>query len=97
MQAVSATWYKGLLDRFPGVPTIPDAELRKKIAATAKGTGGDQGLSPRAIFASGIPRDELIAGLTAARNTMLKNLYDQVLQDVRTTDTVINGLRFRDH
>lgn len=95
--SVSASWYKGLLDRFPGVPTIPDADLRKKIAATVKGTGGDQGLSPKAIFASNIPRDELIFGLTAARNTMLRHLYDQVLQDVRTTDTVINGLRFRDH
>jgi hypothetical protein len=97
VQAVSATWYKGLLDRFPGVPTIQDADLRRKMAAAVKGTGGDQGLSPKAIYASNIPRDELIAGLTAARNTMLKHLYDQVLQDVRTTDTVINGLRFRDH
>ncbi|HEY2629989.1 MAG TPA: hypothetical protein VGI57_12730 [Usitatibacter sp.] len=97
VEAVTAGWYKSLLDRFPGATTIPDAELRKRLAATAKGTGGDQALSPRAIYASGIPRDELIAGLTAARNTMLQHLYDQVLQDVRTTDTVINGLRFRDH
>jgi len=97
VQAVSAGWYKGLLDRFPGATTMPDAELRKRLAATAKGTAGDQALSPRAIFASNIPKEELIAGLVASRNTMLMHLYDQVLQDVRTTDTVINGLRFRDH
>jgi hypothetical protein len=97
IEAVSGAWYKSIFDRMGGATTIPDADLRKRISATASGKGRDATLSPRAIYASGIPRDELIGLLTAMRAAMLKNVYDQVLQDVRTTDMVINAVRFRDH
>ena len=95
IEAVSGAWYKSIFDRMGGAATIPDAELRKRLAATASGKGRDESLSPRAIYASGIPNDELIATLTATRNTMLQHVYDQVLQDVRTTDMVLNAVRFR--
>ena len=96
IEAISAQWYRGLFERFGGATTIPDAELRKRIAALKAGRGRDESLSPRAIFASAVARDELISGLVAARFAMLSNIYDQALDDVRTTNMVINGLRFRD-
>ena len=97
IETVSYAWYKSIVDRMPGVATMPDAELRKRLQAAASGRAQNEALSPRAIFASAIPRDELIAGLTGARDAMLQHVYDQVLQDVRTTDMMINGLRYRDH
>ena len=97
VQAVSYAWYKSIVDRMPGAAAMPDAELRKRLQAAASGRGPNEGLSPRAIFASAIPREELIAGLAATRDAMLQHVYDQVLQDVRTTDMMINGLRYRDH
>ncbi len=97
IEAVGANWYKSIFDRMGGATTIPDADLRRRLAATAAGKGRDASMSPRAIFASGIPRDELVGLLIAMRNSMLQNVYDEVLQDVRTTDMVINAVRFRDH
>lgn len=97
IEAISGAWYKSVFDRLPGAAAVPDAELRKRLAATAAGKARDESLSPRAIYASGVAREELIENLTLSRNVMLQELYDQVLQDVRTTDMVINGLRFRDH
>jgi len=97
IDVVSGAWYKSIFDRMGGAATIPDADIRRRLAATAAGKGRDESLSPRAIYASGIPRDELILLLTATRIAMLQHVYDQVLQDVRTTDMVINALRLRDH
>ena len=97
IETVSYAWYKSIVDRMPGAATMPDAELRKRLQAAAAGRSQNEALSPKAIFASAIPREELVAGLTAARDAMLRHVYDQVLQDVRTTDMMINGLRYRDH
>ena len=95
IEAVSEQWYKGLFDRFQGTAKLSDADVRQKLAAMKAGRGRDESLSPKAIYTSGIPRDELIGELMAARAAMLRQLYDQSLDDVRMTNMMINGLRFR--
>lgn len=95
VEASNYAWYKGLFERSPGPDKIPDAELRKELAAMPAHTSPGQPLAPKAIFASGLPREELLMLLLGARRAMLERVSDEALGDVKTTNMLLNGLRYR--
>jgi hypothetical protein len=94
-EAVNADWYKGLFARSPGPDHMPDADVRKALTQLPTNAHPGQGLAPKAIYASTVPRDELIQMLFAARHAMFERVSDEGLGDVKTTNMLINGLRFR--
>ncbi len=94
-EAVNYEWYKGLFDRSPGPERMSDADIRKDLAQTPGNPHPGRTLSPKAIYASTIPPEELIHLLLAARHAMFERVSDEGLGDVKTTNMIINGLRFR--
>jgi hypothetical protein len=95
IESSNYAWYKGLFERSPGPDRIPDAELRKQLAAMPAHSRPDQPLAPKAIFASGLPREDLAKLLLAARHAMFERVSDEALGDVKTTNMLLNGLRYR--
>jgi len=52
-------------------------------------------LAPKAIFASTLPREDLLKLLLSARHAMFERVSDEALGDVKTTNMLLNGLRYR--
>lgn len=94
-ESVNFDWYKGLFARSPGPDHMADADIRKQLAAMPTNSHPGQALAPKAIYASTIPREELVKMLFAARHAMFERVSDEGLGDVKTTNMLINGLRFR--
>ncbi|HST01575.1 MAG TPA: hypothetical protein VLJ84_07940 [Usitatibacter sp.] len=95
VESANYAWYKGLFERSPGPEKIPDAELRKQLASMPAHARPDQPLAPKAIFASTLPREDLVRMLLAARHAMFERVSDEALGDVKTTNMLLNGLRYR--
>jgi hypothetical protein len=95
VEAANYEWFKGLFARSPGPERIPDAQLRKQLADMPAHARPAQALAPKAIFNSTIPREELIKLLRTARHAMFQRVSDEALGDVKTTNMLLNGLRFR--
>jgi len=95
VEASNYAWYKGLFERSPGPDRIADAELRKQLAAMPSHSRSAEPLAPKAIFASALPREDLVKLLLAARHAMFERVSDEALGDVKTTNMLLNGLRYR--
>jgi hypothetical protein len=95
VEASDYGWYRGLFERSPGPDRVPDAQLRKQLANMPAHSQPAEALAPKAIFSSTIPRDELIKLLLSARHAMFQRVSDEALGDVKTTNMILNGLRFR--
>ena len=95
VEASNYAWYKGLFERSPGPEKIPDADLRKELAGMPAHSPSGEPLAPKAIFASALPREELVKLLLAARHAMFERVSDEALGDVKTTNMLLNGLRYR--
>ena len=95
VEASNFAWYKGLFERSPGPDKIPDAELRKQLAAMPAHSRPGEPLAPKAIFASTLPREELVKLLVSARHAMFERVSDEALGDVKTTNMLLNGLRYK--
>ena len=95
VEASNYAWYKGLFERSPGPEKIPDAELRKQLSAMPAHSRPGEPLAPKAIFASTLPREELVKLLLSARHAMFERVSDEALGDVKTTNMLLNGLRYR--
>jgi len=95
VEASNYAWYKGLFERSPGPEKIPDAELRKQLSAMPAHSRPGEPLAPKAIFASTLPREDLLKLLLSARHAMFERVSDEALGDVKTTNMLLNGLRYR--
>jgi len=82
---------------LPGEKKLADAEVKSRLDAMIAHFGADDRTNPVAILDSGLESDFLIAQLLEVRRRSLYRLSDEALDDVKVTNTLINGLRYRRH
>jgi hypothetical protein len=98
--AIQHTSFETVRESFvnlPGEKTLPDAEVKSRLDAMIAHFGTDDRTNPVAILDSGLESDFLIAQLLEVRRRSLYRLSDEALDDVKVTNTLINGLRYRRH
>ena len=83
--------------KLPGEKKLADAEVKSRLDAMVAHFGTDDRTNPVAILDSGLESDFLIAQLLEVRRRSLYRLSDEALDDVKVTNTLINGLRYRHH
>lgn len=81
--------------RLPGDKALPDVQVKERLAAMIKNFGKDERTSPLAVLDSGLSADFLIAELVKVRSRTLHRLSDEALSEVKVTNALINGLRYR--
>jgi hypothetical protein len=98
--AIQHTSFETVRESFanlPGEKTLADAEVKSRLDAMIAHFGTDDRTNPVAILDSGLESDFLIAQLLEVRRRSLYRLSDEALDDVKVTNTLINGLRYRRH
>jgi hypothetical protein len=75
---------------------LPDAEVRRRLAAMNSGYGSGERVPPEALLHSGLPRAFLIEQLTRARERLLRRIAANTLTDVQLTDALLNALYYRE-
>jgi len=98
--AVQATTFESIRkssENLPGDKRLSDDEVKSRLSAMIANFGKDDRTSPLAILDSGLPGNFLIAQLLEARHRSLYRLSDEALGDLEITNSLINGLRYRNH
>lgn len=98
--AVQATTFDSIRkssESLPGDKRLSDDEVKTRLNAMIANFGKADRTSPLAILDSGLPGNFLIAQLLEARHRSLYRLSDEALGDVEVTNSLINGLRYRNH
>jgi hypothetical protein len=97
IQAMSFDTIRSSFAPALGDKKLADNELKSRIDATSLNFGKDERTSPLAILDAGLGADLLIPSLLKARSRAFYRLSDEALDDVGTTNAIINGLRYRGH
>lgn len=98
--AVQATTFESIRkssESLPGDKRLSDDEVKSRLSAMIGNFGKDDRTSPLAILDSGLPGNFLIAQLLEARHRAVYRLSDEALSDLQVTNSLINGLRYRNH
>jgi hypothetical protein len=75
---------------------LPDAEVRRRLAAMNSGYGSSERVPPEALLASTLPREFLVEQLVRARERLLRRVAASTLGDVQLTDALLNALYYRE-
>lgn len=80
---------------FRGARHIEASELRARLDRMVANDGRDDDLNPTALLTSDLPTQELVARLAAVRSALLRTISDRTLEDVETTNALIDAVEWR--
>jgi hypothetical protein len=97
-KALERTTFAALAKPFETAANVrlPDAEVRRRLAAMNSGYGSGERVPPEALLHSALPRELLIEQLVRARERLLRKIAANALTDVQLTDALLNALYYRE-
>jgi len=96
IQQTSFEMYQKLLAGIPGEKQLDKSVVKTRLEEMYKKYGKDSETHPLAILNADLPKEYLLEQLVKIRSRMLFRLSDEAITDVKITNALLNGLRYRD-
>ena len=96
IQKTSFEMYRSLLAGIPGEKQLEKSVVKTRLEEMYKNYGKDNQTHPLAILNADLPKEYLLEQLVKIRSRTLFRLSDEAINDVKITNALLNGLRYRD-
>lgn len=96
VEKVGRGYYAGIGEGFPGERKLSNDEVKRQLSKMRASRGPVDSINPDALLQANLPKDFLIAELMEIRSLVLNRVSDEALSEVKLTNAIMNGLRYRD-